>query len=905
MLRQIFTFLFFSIFIINGFAQWKTDTTNVTTGFTGISFSTPQVGFATYSNKIYKTTNGGNSWNTIKSSNSSFLEDVVATSNDSAFAFGTYGYIYFTYNSGNTWDSLYLDSSMNLLKAHGFNHDSIWFFGYNFNYTVIYKTGNGCQTIKSDTLNGLIGATGFDVMDNGRLLISGMNNGGGTKSIYYSDDDGDSWFPLTATTANQALDITSFSNDLIMHSGSFGNVYVSQNLGQTFFSRSLSNSIAYVKILEDSFVLAFHDGGNYPKIYRSTNVGDSWSAWNFPFTGNISDVEQPFKEYPELIKVSVSQYPYMYTFCNEVKTSLNSSLGFTLVCGDTTEISMGNHYSYSWNTGESSSTIQVTNPGNYWGVAENICGNKDTVYFSINQIPIPIHVSNDTLICEGDSLQLAANGGNSYSWFDMNGNQLSTDSLYSLSPTANVQIGVLIEDTTTLCYNGDTIAIDVTQAARITSSNNSICVGDTTLILADTAFGYQYNWGSGSMLNQFGLNFPFLEDTLVKLVASFGLCSFTDSVFIQVINPVRNGYRQKTFCVGDTLADTLLNGTAFGLNPSQFGFILPNGVFLFYPDSTTLYEIDFIDASGCMFKDTVELNLDTVLKSEILGLANNNLGTPLQNGLAIMVGYNANDSTVFIEDSSSISSSGVFNLTGNLSNFYVKIIPDSATNPSLMPTYFPNGAFFFSAIALQEQCKTQEITINAIQGLNPGGPGFIAGNVFQGAGKNNPAPWEGLIIVLADSLGNPLTTKTTDSTGQFSFQNLPLGTYQLWADNPKFSNNSPQSITLSADNPSLVGGVFIAVDGSLKLDYVIGIKEINAIINVVYPNPTKGFVSLKNKESVDGLRLISMEGKLLKTFSKNEFNSDGIDLSNFTNGHYFIEIFGNGTSEFQQITIAK
>ena len=81
-------------------AQWNIDTTNVSNGFTGINFVSNQIGYGTHASKIYKTTNGGKNWQTIKNSTISYLEDVVATSIDSAFAFGTYGYIYYTYNSG-------------------------------------------------------------------------------------------------------------------------------------------------------------------------------------------------------------------------------------------------------------------------------------------------------------------------------------------------------------------------------------------------------------------------------------------------------------------------------------------------------------------------------------------------------------------------------------------------------------------------------------------------------------------------------------------------------------------------------------------------------------------------------------------------------------------------------------
>lgn len=899
--------LFFLTFVFSQplFSQWKTDTTNVASGFTGISFYTPTVGFGTNSTKVFKTIDGGASWNIIKSTNKTFLEDVIVTSNDTVFAFGTYGYIYYTYNSGQTWDSLYLDSAYNLLSAYSFSHDSIWFFGYNFNNTVIFKTGNGCQTIQTDTLINLIGATGFDVLDSGRLLISGMSNGGQTKSVYFSDDNGNSWHPVSSVTANQALKITSFRNNLIMFTGSFGDVYVSQNFGQTFFSRSPSNNVAYVQIIEDSFALAFHDGGNYPKIFRSLNMGDTWAGWNIPFLGNISDVEQPFKQYPELIKVSVTQYPYIYTFCNKVNASLSSSLGNTITCGDTTEISISKHYKYLWNTGETSEFIKATNPGNYWVIAENICGNKDTVNFTLNQVPIQIKKFNDTLICEGDSLVLAANGGTNYSWFDINNNLLSVDSTLQIYPSDSTYIKVLAQDSTTGCFNSDSLQVFVIQKAGLRKVSPDTCIGDSVLFTADTLYGYQYNWGLGNNLNQFNIKFQLNTDTTLKLSTSFSVCAFYDSVFVKPIIPIRNGFLEKDFCFGDTLYDTLFNGIALNLTPAQKGFIFPNNIIGFFPDTTTIYELDLIDSNGCFFKDTVKLVLDTTNKSEVEGFATTNLGFPLQNGQALMIGYNSIDSTVYIEDSSNISPQGTFNLIGKLSDFYLKVVPDFTMYPTQIPTYYQNGAFFFSAIPLQAQCKSHNVSINCIQGLNTNGPGFIAGNVFQGAGKKNSIPWKNLNIILGDSLGNPLLFQTTDSLGKFKFENLPFGVFKLFADNPRFTNIYPQIIRLTIENPNVEGGVFVLSEGSIKLNFIQNVLKPEYTEINLFPNPAKEKLCLSGVHPIEDVTLISKQGIILKYWKGGLSTSLNLDLDEFNTGSYLLKVKTSKYEQLHQISIIK
>ncbi len=75
--------------------------------------------------------------------------------------------------------------------------------------------------------------------------------------------------------------------------------------------------------------------------------------------------------------------------------------------------------SYLWNTGSSSSGLNVTTPGKYWVRATNTngCTNSDTVLISLGSLPI-VTLGPDTAFCQGNSINLYAGAGtgNTYLW---------------------------------------------------------------------------------------------------------------------------------------------------------------------------------------------------------------------------------------------------------------------------------------------------------------------------------------------------------------------------------------------------------------------------------------------------------------------------------------------------------
>jgi hypothetical protein len=150
-----------------------------------------------------------------------------------------------------------------------------------------------------------------------------------------------------------------------------------------------------------------------------------------------------------------------------------------------------------------------------------------------------------------------------------------------------------------------------------------------------------------------------------------------------------------------------------------------------------------------------------------------------------------------------------------------------------------------------------------IQGSNLGGPGFIGGAVSQGANKNDGAAIKAATIMLTNLNKRPLRQALTDANGNYSFSNIPYGSYYIVAD---IWNRQPVYIpvTISAARPSATN-VDMLVGRSAIVASVLPENQLQAIS--IYPNPVSSElkVSLDSHQSLSTqYQLFDLQGRMLK-----------------------------------------
>lgn len=186
------------------------------------------------------------------------------------------------------------------------------------------------------------------------------------------------------------------------------------------------------------------------------------------------------------------------------------------------------------------------------------------------------------------------------------------------------------------------------------------------------------------------------------------------------------------------------------------------------------------------------------------------------------------------------------------------LMPADPQYANYLPTYYDGELLWSDAQTIEDNSIWADI--NLIAGVNPGGPGFIGGDVTTGANKQED-PVEGAHVIVTDLSGNAIAYSITDENGSYAIDNLAYGTYLVQVE--KWGKiSTPAEITLNASNESVDALNFIELEESIQGE-IASVLEETQLITAMYPNPTEDILNLVSTEntkatiySVVGLSLI-------------------------------------------------
>ncbi len=150
------------------------------------------------------------------------------------------------------------------------------------------------------------------------------------------------------------------------------------------------------------------------------------------------------------------------------------------------------YVSYAWSSGQTTATISVTTPGDYWVTVNNgICSLvSDTFTLSNFTLPQPAAHS-DTTVCNGQSAQLTADAGyTNYQWSNgQNGASITVNTAGSYTYTATDANSCTVVSTAAVVTTGNA------PNPVITATLPVICTGQNTSTLnAGSEAGVTYTW---------------------------------------------------------------------------------------------------------------------------------------------------------------------------------------------------------------------------------------------------------------------------------------------------------------------------------------------------------------------------------------------------------------------------
>jgi gliding motility-associated-like protein len=370
-------------------------------------------------------------------------------------------------------------------------------------------------------------------------------------------------------------------------------------------------------------------------------------TFTFPDTGiyTITLITNKNGECSDTATAFAKVFPGFFPEFDFAGICVNKPTQFT----DRTQTAYGVVNSWRWKfdgTG-SGDTSRLQNPTFTYNQVGNknvelIVGNSkgciDTIQKVVTVIDKPpISVAfKDTLICNGDALQLEAIGNGNFSWTPGIAITNANTATPTVSPSATTTYSVQLDDNG--CINNDTVRVRVVNFVTLqVMPDTTICLTDSVQLRVTTD-ALRVQWSPANAFNNDKILNPKVKPTATTtydVTGFIGGCSTTGSVNVSTVPyPVVNAGPDTTVCFGTSaFLNGSTNGTTFSWAPvnslSSSSTLSP----VASPLTTTNYILTAVSpASGCPknSKDTVRV---TVLP-KINAFAGNDtaivVGQPLQ-----------------------------------------------------------------------------------------------------------------------------------------------------------------------------------------------------------------------------------------------------------------------------------
>lgn len=354
------------------------------------------------------------------------------------------------------------------------------------------------------------------------------------------------------------------------------------------------NPMGPIQLCQGSQVNLTASGGtNY-----SWNTNETTASIQVSSAGNYTvTVSNACGSSTASVSVSVTPLP---------DVSISPSGPINICSGQQIALTANGTGNYQWNTGETTASISVSNPGFYTVVSSNACGSDTAIVQVINNGTPPsvsIQPGNLIQLCQGQSVQITANGAENYTW--SNGQTANTISVQSQGNYSVIGTNACGSDTAF-------VNVQVNNIPQINYTGNDsvlICYGQNTVLSVTS--NSPLTWNTGNT----GGNLSVSQPGLYYVYAS-NSCG-ADTVFIQVVASTVTA----NFTVNSTSGTVplLVNAQNNSLNADSYIWIMGDGASYnsFQPShvftSPGVYTITLygFNSLGCSDTAWVTVNVDS------------------------------------------------------------------------------------------------------------------------------------------------------------------------------------------------------------------------------------------------------------------------------------------------------
>ncbi|HPI55585.1 MAG TPA: T9SS type A sorting domain-containing protein, partial [Chitinophagaceae bacterium] len=258
-------------------------------------------------------------------------------------------------------------------------------------------------------------------------------------------------------------------------------------------------------------------------------------------------------------------------------------------------------------------------------------------------------------------------------------------------------------------------------------------------------------------------------------------------------------------------------------------------------------------------------------------------------------------------DSTTTDAQGYYSFNNKpIDDYRIKVAlnTSSLNYNSNIPTYYANALMWYDAQIVTLFGNTYNRDIYMLYGTNPGGNGFISGNVFQGANKPSRNVVDVTLILVDQSNQLPVAYAKTDANGNYSFSNIPNGTYKVYGE---LLNRAsiPENLVISSSQSSYSNKNFVYNDNVIQpTNTSVSVPTVTLTSNLrISPNPATTNIRLENSAAASSIKIRDLTGRIIKSFEVQQGEPIYLDCQSWRKGIYLIEEVTRGVKITHKLNI--
>jgi hypothetical protein len=226
----------------------------------------------------------------------------------------------------------------------------------------------------------------------------------------------------------------------------------------------------------------------------------------------------------------------------------------------------------------------------------------------------------------------------------------------------------------------------------------------------------------------------------------------------------------------------------------------------------------------------------------------------------------------------------------------------------LLPTYHDSSLYWNTALVINHTgASSTNRDIRMKQGTNLGGPGFIGGNISQGANKGTGAGVPNVLVAILNSATNEVVRfGYTGGNGDYSFGNLPLGSYIVFPESMNYVT-TPSAVLNIASGQTSATGINFKHTPTHIMPIPAGIDDLpGSVLFGIYPNPSTGNVQINWVAGMTGkakISVLDMTGREVMTLDTITTKAAGVDMTQLQSGIYFIKVTTDQAQHTEKVVL--